>query len=334
MVGEVLVSLLYSIPNLLPARRGNPPAHIHWRFGGKSFSHRAHSRSGDFQYRLVPSLEKRCFSFRDEVMRACALLDQKRGNRPIALCYTGGIDSELIARALHLLGIPFELYFLDIWGLNIERFRENSARFLSEIGKTARIVRLEQTTFYENHSLEIYRRFGCDQPTHLALTYLFEQIPKCEFIVVGDGDLHREGELFSQIAKIFGQQKNTCGKIPYSSSSTFFYSWQGWSRRRGEFYFFSSTPEIIAAAYTDPHFSKRFPIFSTREMIYRYFPEIRRREKTTNWDGTIARKENKWIRAWLHRESTNAAFFSRSEKGPFGCLVDLDEIFLFEPNSD
>jgi hypothetical protein len=145
MVGKVLVNPLHSLQSLLPVRRGNPPAHIYWRFGGKSFSHRAHSRSGDFQYRLVPSLEKRDFLFRDEVLRACSLLDRKRGNRPVALCYTGGIDSELIARALHLLGIPFELYFLDIWGLNLERFRENSARFLSEIGKTVRIVRLEQS---------------------------------------------------------------------------------------------------------------------------------------------------------------------------------------------
>lgn len=303
---------------------GSPaPPHIQWSFGQGAYANRAGAVSDDFDFRFRPSIARGEYGFRAEVMRACALLDERRKGRPIALCYTGGIDSELIARALAALGIPFELYFLDIWGLNLERFRQDSAGFLAELGKSARIVRLEKAEFYENFSLPYFRRFACDQPTFLALCYLFDRIPKNEFIVAGDGDLHREGELFAKIAAVGRPGERM---IPFAYSSVFFYLWQERAARRGEFYFFSSTPELLAAAFQHPLYRAEFPRFCTREMIYAEFPEVARRQKTSNWDSEPARRENKWIRNWLYSQSPSISE-RRESSQPVGCLVNPDEIF-------
>jgi hypothetical protein len=311
----------------------NKPDFLHWEFGNQPYASPVEAQSTHFSYWIEPRLKRKGdWSYAHEVLRACEKLDAKREGKTIALCYTGGVDSELIARLLHRLGLPFEMYFLDIWGLNSAAFLHWSKPFEQEIGKKVRIVKLAKPYFYEEHSLRMFEELGCEYPSYLALTYLFEKIPGDEFIVVGDGDLNRTGGIFDFIAESHPKERE--GKtipLPFASSSVAFWLWARKRQRKGDFYFFSSTPELIASTMEHPAFQFGYPHSETREVIYDSFPEIARRPKTTNWDGK-AYRENKWVRTWLSRHAQKTPSLSFWKKGA-GTIVDLDSLFLRKTSS-
>ncbi len=283
------------------------------------------AQSHDFKYWYAPSIERNHpYEFRAEVSRACKLLDQKRLGKSIALCYSGGVDSEIIALTLHELNIPFEMYFLDIWGLNRPAFDAHASDFLKMISKKIQIIRASRAYFYETHCPKVFSQFGVEFPTYLALTYLFDQIPESEFIVVGEGKLERRGALFEKIFKA-NQIVNGRGELilPFSTSSSFFYSWAEKNQREGEFYFFSSTPQLIASVIQSPLLRVTSEFSDTKEIVHSSFPEIRRRRRSTNWEnGAIS--ENKNIRASLRVLGEEAPFW----KSENHALVNVQNIFL------
>lgn len=306
------------------------PSFVQWSFGRTPFVSPVAARSVEFSYGFTPTLEPGEYSFPVELRRACERLDQRRAGKTIALCYSGGTDSELIARQLFGLGIPFELYFLDIWGINREVFTAFAPVVRSLTGKKVREVRLEKIPFYEGHSLEAFRRFGCELPTPLALSYLFTQIPKDQFIVVGDGDLNRAGGLFRLIAEKHAAPAGRA--LPTSVASVFYYLWAEAHEREGEFYFFSSTPELVASVLQSPHFQCDYPLSQTSALIRHHFPEIQPRAKTTNWDGG-AYQENQWIRTWLENHAKKWPEFSFWEKS-VGTILRPEEIFKSRASRD
>jgi hypothetical protein len=298
-----------------------------WSFGDKAGVSCVEAGSDHFEIQLRPCLERRQYDFRQEVLKACELLDKRRQGKTIALCYTGGIDSELIARSLASLSIPFELYFLDIWGLNRSHFDQWSPHLLKELGKEAHVVSLSKERFYTEQVSKVFPVMGCEYPTYISLAYLFEQIPQDQFIVVGDGDLDRSAKLYGEIAKRFPQYTGRKSALPFSASRVAYLLWAKHHRREGEFYFFGSTPELMAAAFSDPSFECFYPHSSTRKMILRHFPEIADRAKTTNWDSAAAVRENAWARARVKRlvkDMPGMHFW----QGGIGTVADLDRIFI------
>lgn len=313
----------FSLPKALEALISSPPApaHYEWSLGRKPFSSPIEARSSHFRFSFLPSIPRRPYSFREEILRAAADLDSKRKGRPVALCYSGGLDSDLIAGALTELGIPFDLFFLDIWGIN----RGPLDEFSPQWGKMVQEIRLDRTYFYESHSLRQFRDFGCELPTYLALTYLFEQIPKNYFIVTGGGDLEISSDLGSKIAALNPVPPGQL-HLPFPFGSVYFHLWAKKHRRAGEFYFFRSRPELVAATFQHPSFRHDSVSCSPRQVIYEEFPELKSRCKTTNWDGEHS-KENRWVRNWLtkHAEQDHAlSYWQRS----IGSMVSLEKIFL------
>lgn len=283
--------------------------------------------SDQFEIQFMPCLERREYDFRWEVLSACELLNQRRQGKTIALCYTAGLDSELIARSLAALAIPFELYFLDIWGINRPHFDHWSPALLKELGKEARIIKLSREHFYTEQIAKAFPLMGCEYPTYLALTYLFEQIPEDQFIVVGDGDLDRSAKLYREIGKRISPSIPLGNHLPFSSSRVAYLLWARHHKRDGEFYFFGSTPELMASVAGSRDFELNFPHSSTRNMILRAFPEIADRPKTSNWDSEIAARENAWARARVKRlakDMDRLHFW----QGGIGTVADLDRIFL------
>lgn len=258
----------------------------------------------DFRIDLEIPGENKIRSFREEVKAAVSSLDVRRAGRPVALCYTAGMDSDLIALELRERGIPFTPFFLDLWGINSRAFAENR-RFL---GLEAEVVRLERIQFYDEICLPVFRQFGIENPTYLALTYLFEKIPPEFFIVVGDGDFDRTGRVFAKIAE--GHDLRPGGiHLPFSSAAVFNYLWAAKNGRAGEFSFFSSTPGLINSMIFHPEFSPAFPHSGTRGVLAKEYPELPPRGKTTNWDGA-AYAENVWVREWLERHAGEWADFA------------------------
>jgi hypothetical protein len=299
------------------------PAHCEWAFGRKKYAAPADYPGEAFSFAQRPDLAPiDCGSFREEVMKACALMDKRRKGRTVALAFTGGMDSVLLAWTLRRLGIPFELYFLDIWGLNEADFRERAVPGARALAADLYRVSLDRAYFYEELSLNTFFRFGLEQPTYLALTHLFDKIPKDRFILVGDGDLHRDGGLYASIAKNFGEPPRPGLFLPYSSTAVFYYLWANKHKRSGEFYFYSCTPGLVASMLRHPKFHYQFPFSSTRGVVAEESPEILVGSKSTNWDSPQAEKENKWIRAWIQRHAKEKSA-TRNWRPGLGTLTDL-----------
>lgn len=301
------------------------PAHLHWSFGGLPYTSPVSAQSAEFHFWFDSMVEERDFDFRQEVVTACSLLDAKRNGRPIALCFSGGVDSEIIARTLKSLGIPFTAFFLNIWNINRESF-DRWCGCLAEFGAECVVIDLDKIHFYENHALEVFREFGVESPTYLAMAYLFNQIPSDHFIISGDGDLHRTGSLFKLIAEKNLHFLNSSEMpMPFSAASVFNYLWAAKNKRAGEFCFFSSTPGIIAAMAAHPLFERKYPFSSTSHVLHAAFPEIKRRPKTTNWDNG-AYIENVWIREWLRRHASEWPDFA-FWRGEIGTVANVGRIF-------
>jgi hypothetical protein len=158
------------------------------------------------------------------------------------------------------------------------------------------------------------------------MTYLFEKIPEDQFILVADGDLHRQGKLYEKIASEHPTPfVENAIFLPESGSTIFFERWNQKYKRHGEFAFFRSTPELIGSVLTDPLFSKQFPYSSTKEMIQFHYPHISPRPKFSNWLGD-AYAENKMIRGWLKKNAKDWPEFS-NWKESLGTICRYDEIF-------
>lgn len=294
--------------------------------GGQSYASPVQVNSAEFKFWFDPVLTRRPFSFREEVDRACQQVDLNREGKTVALCYNGGLGSEVIARALHRHGIPFELYFLDLWGLNRPHFDQWAGEFAREIGKNIKIFCLDREYFYEEHAPKTFLETGLALPTYLAITYLFDQIPEDQFIVVGEGDLSRFGSWLNQSK---GNEISRTS-LPFSPRQIFYYLWNRTRERAGEFSFFSSTPGLIGAVVEDPLFHCAYPTSDTRALVHAAFPEIRERPRSTNWDGK-AFKENFWVRNHLERiakKSKNPCL----QRKPGSAVADLRGIFMGEKN--
>jgi hypothetical protein len=271
------------------------PDHFRWWCGENLFASPAQARSMDFRVDFTFSAGPPAGSFREEVSKAAAKVNERRRGRPVALCYTAGLDSDLIALELSRQGIPFTPFFLDLWGINYPAFAQNK----SFLGLDVQVVRLERIQFYDEVCLPVFRQFGLENPTYLALSYLYEKIPPDFFIVAGNGDLDRTGRLFPKIAENSGYRTGQRA-LPFSVASAFDYLWPQWKNRAGEFAFFNSTEGLVRSMLFHSEFQASLPYGNTRRVISLEYPELPAREKTNNWDGP-AYIENVWVREWLER---------------------------------
>lgn len=281
----------------------------------------------EFIVSILPSLPQKRYFFSLEVENALKRINRIRNGMVVALCFTGGVDSTLLAIEMKRMGIPFDAYFLNIWNINKEYLYRHGSKTLENLNVNLKTIELDRLFFYETFSLESFKEFGIELPTPIALTYLFAQIPNNQFLLVADGDLHREGRMYEKIAAEYPHPLPKEGFfLPESASSIFFERWNQKHKRVGEFAFFRSTPELIASVLTDPLFTFNYPHSSTKEMIRFHYPSISPRPKFSNWLGN-AYDENKMIRAWLKKNAENWPEFLSWKEG-LGTICKYDEIFF------
>jgi hypothetical protein len=195
-----------------------------------------------------------------------------------------------------------------------------------KVGKATHIVRLEESFFKQDYAFRAFEELGCEYPTYLALTYLFSRIPFDQYIVTGDGDLDRDGSLFVKIAlKHQATRPTNSISVPVASSSIAYRIWAQANKRRGEYYFFSSTPELIASVADDPSFRSRYPQNNAKDLLYRDFPQIARRPKTTNWENG-GDDENRKIRRALEIHAATKPGLAHYQAA-LGTRVCVDTIY-------
>lgn len=311
-------------PNVSPEPVGK---FFHWSFGGVPYSNAMQAKSMDFRVWFSPVAELRESSFRQEVIAACKQLDERRQGKPIALCMSGGLDSEVLLVTLQELGIPYELYFADFWGQNRSTFQSWVRPVARRYGKDVNVVSLERESFLETATAD-FMDFGVEAPTYLGLMQLFRAVPADRFLLVGDGDLARTGPLFRHIAAHSSERLSRQDRpMAFSTSSVVYENWAQKHGRSGEFYFYRSTPGLVTSMLLDPRFVTNFPHSETKHALYNAFPEVAPRAKTTNWDSISAHFENRRLR--MHVEK---AVRSRGEELAFwrrlsGTVAPLHSIF-------
>ena len=289
------------------------PSYLRWSYGGKILASPLEAQSSDFSFWFSSSLARGNFSFREEIRNAALALNARGNDKPIALGASGGIYSEALALTFKELGIPFELFFLDIWELNHSMLKQFVLPLAEKTGASLHVVPLDRLNFARTFKSR-FHELGAEYPQTLALTHLIDSIPENYFPVFGLGHFERAGPLFEKIGTELPLESEKPEEvIPFVASSISFYLYGAKYRPQGEYYFFQSSPTLVASMLTDPDFQCSYPFASTRKIIHREFPEIEKRDRSSNWDSERGIKENREIRKSLakHAENSEALRFWR-----------------------
>jgi hypothetical protein len=192
--------------------------------------------------------------------------------------------SEAIGNTLMELGIPFETYFVDLWQLNSRDFYQWADPIAKRWGKDINVFSISHDDFFD-YSKARFETLGCESPTALAMTFLFSKIPADSFIVVGDGALDHNGDLYNHLGREYAEHPDRGPRsVLFSGASVIYENWSRLEGRKGEFYFYRSTPGLVAATLRDPNFRVTYPTSNAKEVLHAAFPEIKRRPKSTNWN--------------------------------------------------
>ena len=180
-------------------RFDNLPEHFSWKCNEKELSSPIVEKNDNFLFYFIPSIEKKDISFSEALNSAIEKTLIKSNGKTIAICASGGIDSEIIARKIVEHTKNVELYFLSNWGLNNSELVNFVQPLSKELEVKLNVVELSFEYFYEEFAASSYLKYGCYFPTYLAMLFLFSQIPKDCFIVVGEGDLEKGGPAYSRL---------------------------------------------------------------------------------------------------------------------------------------
>jgi hypothetical protein len=255
----------------------NKGDHIYWAVNGHRFGRFDYKAAPDqyFKFDYEIPFDTIFTDYQTEVRNGLIKIYQKY-KKTLAICVSGK-DSEIILREAVYLGIPCKMYFLDLWGINhwmcskvIELSKELSVELV--------VVSLTEQQCLEEVIFDSYKIMSTLKPTYLCVPYLFKNIPTDEFIIVGEGDLGKDNPVYSLY-----WPKDYNG-IPILSSEIVYRIWAQENKRYGEFYFHSSTPELVLSGYNHPLLYRDNPMIYTDKMYNQYWPELKFKQKTANFE--------------------------------------------------
>jgi hypothetical protein len=255
----------------------NKNNHITWSANNIEFGKIDYTMCSDqkfkFDYKIPSNIVYS--DLKTEVQRGLVAIYEKH-KKTLAICVSGR-DSEIIIRECVRLKLPCKIYFLNLWDMN--------NWMLSIVQDIAKELHVELCVAYlseqqcmEEVIINSYKSIQAIKPTYLCLPYLFASIPTDEFIIVGEGDLAKDNPKFAAFfpPKSLG--------IPILSTEVIYRIWAQENKRYGEYYFHSSTPELILSAYNDPLLDICPPSIKTSVMLRHYWPELKFNIKTLNWE--------------------------------------------------
>lgn len=252
------------------------PSHIFWSFNSDPYSAITNNPGDDFkfEYKIPQNLTIRDIKY--EVQQALIRLHEDT-NLKLSICVSGA-DSEIIAREAKGIGIPFEIYFLDIWNVNQEA-RKNVEQLSKQLSVPLNILSIgpHDLLVEVEKNLHILQ---AEKPTYLCLPYLLYQIPKDSVIVGGEGDPQKEGPDYEMLAD--ADQKFP--GIPISITEVYFKQWAKLNNRKCEMNFYSYTPELLMCYWNHPLLQNSNKVISTKSVIQSTWGNLLFQYKTTNWE--------------------------------------------------
>ena len=268
------------------------PDHVSWSFDGVAFAPIDNKPDTQFSFALGLALVQPPTNLKAAVHAAVRRL-HLISNMPLAICISGA-DSEIIARAAKETNVPFELFFLNIWGTN-KQAHATAIRLATELSCKLNVVDLSKEHALTSVIPATYCLLQCRKPTYLILPYLFQNIPTDFYIVGGEGDPEKTGPDY----------KHKENRLPISITEVYYRQWALLNNRAVEMYFFASTRELIRSYFNHPLLQKTANSIQTRKVRDAEWPELLFKTKTTNWEDDPA--ENAFIRAQLPANGWQAA---------------------------
>jgi hypothetical protein len=138
-----------------------------------------------YELKFTPTIKQPVKSYKEELLaNACALRD--KFNEPFDLCLSGGVDSEVILRCYHELGIPINVNIFR-YENNINRQECSQAlKICNELNVTPKIIDFNLQKFFENDAYDIWKIgyfASAGRLIHLKFIEHLDNIP-----ILGDGD--------------------------------------------------------------------------------------------------------------------------------------------------
>lgn len=252
----------------------NLPAHVEWKFDNILFSEiRNSGEKFEFSYIFDRNIEYNK-DLRLEIQNAIKKLSQ---NFKLSICISGA-DSEIIAREAAFLGLPFEIYFLDIWNLN-SASRNKAILLGKELNRYVNIITLTKEEAFDSVIPNNYKILQAEKPTYLCIPFLLDRIPKDTLIIGGEGDPQKSGPDYIELLANKPEDY-----IPISITEVFYRQWAILNNRNCEMYFYSSTPELLMSYFYHPLLHKTSTGIYTRTLVDSIWPNLNFGYKTTNWE--------------------------------------------------
>lgn len=222
-------------------------------------------------------------SFKKEIELAASRI-AKIAQKPIWVCLSGGIDSELICEAFHNLKVPFKVLTVAHQSGTNENDIVWAKKWCEAHAVEQKILTFDADAFFADYvPRKLAEGFYSPCPFRFFQLYLMEHIDSLGgFGVLGVG----EQRYFL----------NETSKEAFLDLDSGLHWVQKYAGDRHVPFFFYSTPEIMLAYMETPQVDTtlRHPeilahkenVFLLKRMVYQtYFPHLKTRDKLDGWEG-------------------------------------------------
>lgn len=203
-------------------------------WSGKS---RRTAKEDVYEYRL-PACSRIPLDFKSECLNAAKLIEKEAAGQKIKIFLSGGLDSEITARAFIDAGVSFEPVFMSykrqLWD---ETYHAN--RFCQEMGLRLATIELDEDKFFDEDLERIAEQYFVNEP------FAAFDIKRLELVdgycVFGTGDLVLE---WSQELGNIGSLEIGAMALPQIYLEK--------AQRKSCYQFFQYTPELMLSYLNEP----------------------------------------------------------------------------------
>jgi hypothetical protein len=271
----------------------------HFKFGWGSEQYNFDNKVGKYwvEFGRAKYLPK---SFKEECIRAARLLGEN-ATQPLMVCFSGGVDSEVIVRSLQDAHVPFEVVIMRLNYNDMKNVNHHDNKYafdyVREHSIPYHVVDMDLTDFIKNIFEIEADKFKGNYLGILIHTEITKKFPN-HHCVLGGGDIKLKRHRFNGRSDVSGMYIEE-SEISVSAIEAAYRQNHGISNR-----FFMHTPELMLSWLTDPdiaHWIKyeyalasKFTVLEFNGIkafvLYKHWPDMTPRpkyngfEKLTLWD--------------------------------------------------
>lgn len=162
----------------------------HLQFGWGNGTFNFDNKFGEFWVKYG-SVEYQPASFREECVSAAKLIGES-SDKPILVCFSGGLDSEIMVRSFQEAGVPFEVAIMKFKYRHDDHINEHETKRAFEIAIEDNIVCHTMTVdiedYFKNSLPELCKQYRTNNWSKLLVTEMIKHFSNYH-CVIGDGKM-------------------------------------------------------------------------------------------------------------------------------------------------